>query len=221
MLLIALKDRFNRYFDADPAYDTILWFDPGRDYRELLEPLKAAGVPLRLVEREGELIRVRAELQYRKPSERMVIYLPWKRDDLASDWLAPIMPLADVFTDSLFRFLTGLDVVFPDDPRIKNAIKDVLPRLAGQSLGKGPGYWQRVLASLDAVREELLGDFGETLLRFLTLPDDVRQELRVKEIENFFYWLLSGRYGFEANTDDEPAAIARRLTAHLVAVRAF
>jgi len=221
MLLTALKDRFSRYFNSDPANDTILWFDPERDYAELLAPLKAAGVPLRLVEREGELIRVRYELQSRQPGARIVVYLPWKPDSAEADWLTPVIPLADVFAESLFRFLSHLGVAFPEDPKTRNAIKDVLPRLAGQSLGKGAGYWQKVLASLDAVREELLGDFGETLLRFLAMPDEVRRELRTKEIDNFFFGLLSGRYGFDAVLDEEPAAIARRLTAQLVAIRAF
>ena len=220
MLVSALKDRFSRYF-SDPSHDTILWFDPRRDYRELLDPLKAAGVPLRLVEKEGDLIRVRYELQYRQPGTRTVVYITWERENRASDWLVPIEPLADIFTDSLFHFLADCGVEFPDDPNVKRAIRDVLPRLARQSLDKGEGYWGHVLASLDAVREELLGDFGETLLRFLASPQQVRDELRDKKIDNFFFGLLSGRYGFEANGEEEPAAIARRFTAQLIAVRAY
>ena len=51
MLIAALKERFNQYFNSDPAHDTIVWFDAERDYRELLPALQQAGVPLRIVER--------------------------------------------------------------------------------------------------------------------------------------------------------------------------
>ena len=221
MLVSALKHRFENYFQRDPANDTILWFDPSRDYRELLTPLQDGGIPLRLVESEGDLIRVRSELEYRKPGEKFVVYLSWSQYDPVVDVLVPIIPVADVFSDSLFRFLSHLDVIFPDDPQTKNAIKDVLPQLAGQSIGKGKGFWTQVLSSLDAVREALLGDFEEILLRFLALPEEEFTQMQNKGIEQFFFGLLESRYGFRADTNQKPDTIVRQLSMHLIATRAY
>lgn len=221
MLITALKNRFTIYLQQDPTNDTILWFDAGRDYRELLQPLQGAGVPLRLVQSAGELIRIRAELIYRQPGEKVVVYLPWAQYDPTVDILIPNIPVAEVFSDSLFRFLSHLDVVFPEDPQTKNAIKDVLPQLAGESIGKGRGFWNQVLSSLDAVREALLGDFEEILLRFLALPDEELVQMQSKGIEQFFFGLLESRYGFRVDTSQSPETISRQMSMHLMATRAY
>ena len=215
MLLNALKKRFKGDLKSRPI---LVWFDPEGDYLPLLDDLSAAGLPLTCIQTEGQLIRLRANLLY-QPAPT-IVYLPWKRDAAESDLLVPILPLAHVFNDSLFRFLSDQGVTFPD--KIRSTLKDVLPRLAKQSLGKGDGYWKKVLSSLDAVREELLGDFGEKLLSYLAVPAETYAELEKNAIENFFFGLLASRYGFECDPASEtPDAIARRLTAHFILARAW
>jgi hypothetical protein len=217
MLLTALNKRFRGLLEARPI---LLWFDPEGDFQPLLDDLSGAGLSLRCIQTEGQLIRLRANLLYHPAPT--VVYLPWKRDDPRSDWLTPIFPLASVFSDTLFRFLSDQGVTFPDDPKIRGLIKDVLPRLARQSIGKGAGYWAKVLSSLDAVREELLGDFEDKLLNYLALPAETHAELKKNEIENFFFGLLASRYGFETDPAGEtPAAIARHLAAHFIVSRAY
>jgi hypothetical protein len=217
MLLNALKKHFKKHLDSRPI---LVWFDPEGDFQLLLDDISAAGLPLTCIQTEGQLIRLRADLLY-QPAPT-IIYLPWKRDADESDLLTPILPLAHTFTDSLFRFLNAQNVSFPDDPKTKGPIKDVLPRLAKQSLGKGSGYWKKVLSSLDAVREELLGDYAEKLLSYLAVPTETQADLEKNNIENFFFGLLASRYGFECDPASEiPEAIARRLTAHFILARAW
>jgi len=217
MLITALKKHFQGLLKAR---FTVLWFDPEGDFLPLLEELYASGLSIRRIESKGQLIRLRADLLH-SPTPT-VIYLPWKRDASETDLLTPIFPLASIFNDTLFRFLSDQGVAFPEDAKTRAAIKDVLPRIAKQSIGKGEGYWKKVLSSLDAVREELLGDFGEKLLDYLALPAQTHTYLKKNEIETFFFGLLASRYGFEGDPINEtPEAIARRLTAHFVIARAY
>jgi len=217
MLLKALKNQFKKYLNSRRI---LIWFDSEGDYQLLLDDLIAANLPLTCIQTEGQLIRLRADLLY-SPAP-IIVYLPWKRDAAESDLLTPILPLANIFNDNLFRFLNEHGVAFPDDPKTRSAIRDVLPRLAKQSLGKGSGYWKKVLSSLDAVREELLGDFGEKLLSYLAVPAETYAELEKNDIENFFFGLLASRYGFECDFASEtPDALARRLTAHFILARAW
>jgi hypothetical protein len=216
MLLNALKKRFNGDLDSRPI---LVWFDPEGDYLPLLDDLSATGLPLTCIQTEGQLIRLRANLLY-QPAPT-IVYLPWKRDTAESDLLVPILPLANIFNDNLFRFLSEQGVVFPDDPKIRSLIREVLPRLAKQSLGKGEKYWGK-FKSIGDVLEELLGDPVEKLLNFLALPEETYKELQDKGADNFFFALLATRYGFEVNDGSEPpTAIARRLTGHFIVARAY
>ena len=216
MLLNALKKRFKGDLKSRPI---LVWFDPEGDYLPLLDDLSAAGLPLTCIQTEGQLIRLRANLLY-QPAPT-IVYLPWKRDAAESDLLVPILPLANIFNDNLFRFLSEQGVVFPDDPKIRSLIREVLPRLAKQSLGKGEKYWDK-FKSIGDVLEELLGDPVEKLLNFLALPEETYKELQDKGADNFFFALLATRYGFEVNDGSEPpTAIARRLTGHFIVARAY
>jgi len=217
MLITALKKHFQGLLKARPI---LVWFDAEGDYVSLLDDLTASGLPLTCIQTEGQLIRLRADLLYHPAPT--VVYLPWKRDAAESDLLTPILPLAHIFNDNLFRFLNEQGVSFPDDPKTRSTIREVLPRLAKQSLGKGAGYWKKVLSSLDAVREELLGDFGEKLLSYLAIPAETHAEFKKNDIENFFFNLLASRYGFECDpTSETPEALSRRLTAHFILARAY
>lgn len=216
MLLNALKKRFNRDLGSRPI---LVWFDPEGDYLPLLDDLSAAGLPLTCIQTEGQLIRLRAGLLYHPVPT--IVYLPWKRDAAESDLLTPILPIAHIFNDTLFRFLNEQGVSFPDDPKIRALIREVLPRLAKQSLGKGAKYWDK-FTTIGDVLEELLGDPVEKLLNFLALPEETYKELQDKGADNFFFALLATRYGFEISDGSEPPiAIARRLTGHFIVARAY
>ena len=218
MILAALQKQFNQLLGTLPV---LLWFDPDGDFLPLLDDLQTAGLPVCRIQHTGQIIRLRADLLYAHVSVPTLVYLPWKRDAVENDLLTPLFPLSHVFNGSLFRFLSDQGVTFPEDPRTRNAIKEVLPRLAKQSLGKGAGYWHKALSSLDAVREELLGDFEDKLLNYLALPNETQLELKKNEIESFFFGLLASRYGFEAGPGEQPEATACRLAAHFIIARAY
>lgn len=129
MLINALKEQFEHNL-LEKAF--ALWFDGEQDYHSILDGLRTPGMQLRIVLSSGELIHLRADLQALPPGEKLVIYLPFSQDDPAIDILTPLIPLAATFNDSLLRFLSQQGVEFPEDPKTRSVIKDVLPRLALQ-----------------------------------------------------------------------------------------
>ena len=73
MLIKLIADRFNTYFEQDPDHNTILWFDPHREWEGLLPYLKPH-LPLLIF--EGSQLHLRYQLVKRTPGERYVVSPP-------------------------------------------------------------------------------------------------------------------------------------------------
>ncbi|MGC9335702.1 MAG: hypothetical protein ACP5JJ_16260 [Anaerolineae bacterium] len=73
MLIKTLVDEFTAYFERDPDHDTILWFDPRREWEGLLPHLQPH---LLLLIFDGSQLEIRHRLVSREPGERFVVYLP-------------------------------------------------------------------------------------------------------------------------------------------------
>jgi len=215
MLVQALTDHVNTYFDQAPDHDTVLWFDPEEEYAALLDHL----TELPLQRYEGSLLRVRYQLIQRAPGERAAVYLPLPRKE--AEVLRPFFATSLVFRERLYRFLRRQGLDFPDDPQVAHELRALLPRLAARSVGKGRAFWEYNLANLERARETLLGNFDDALLRFLAQPNPTLAELKREQLDGLFFAQLESAYGLVAAPEDDPDDVARRLTAQLALVRAF
>lgn len=222
MLIQALEDHFTGYFAQAAHNDTILWFDPEKEYAGLLDSLDH----LPLWRFEGSLLQLRYRLVQRAVGEKAIVYLPMTEEK--ADLLRPFCATSFCFQDRLYRFLRQQGLDFPDDPAVAHRLRQLLPQLAVQSLGKGRGFWEYNLANLERAINTLLGEFDSTLLRFLEHPRGELAQLQAQHFDGLFYAQLAGAYGLDAAaggvpavSEDNPDEVARRLTAQLVLVRAY
>jgi len=210
MLTQALRDHFHSYFKRAKHHDTVLWFDPGEEYAALLDYLTE--VPLWRY--DGSLLRLRYRLIHRAPGERAVVYLPLRQEE--AEVLRPFFATSHIFRDRLYRFLRRQGLDFPDDPQVAHEMRELLPRLAARSIGKGRAFWEYNLANLERARETLLGNFDDALLRFLAQPQPTLAELKGEKLDGLFFAQLESAYGLSADPEDDPDEVARRLAAQLI-----
>ena len=215
MLVQALMDYFEGYFDGAKHHDTVLWFDPDGEYAALLDHLTG----IDLWRYEGSLLAIRYRLVHRAPGERTVVYLPMRQSE--AEILRPFFATGRIFRDRLYKLLRQQDLNFPDDPEVAHELRALLPRLVARSVGKERAFWEYNLANLERVRETLLGNFDDTLLRFLAGPERVLADLKQEQLDGLFFTQLESAYGLAATPDDDPNEVARRLTARIVLARAF
>ena len=210
MLVQALTNHFQSYFNRAKHHDTVLWFDPGEEYAALLDHLTE--VPLWRY--DGSLLRLRYRLINRAPGERAVVYLPLRQED--AEVLRPFFATSLIFRDRLYRFLRRQGLDFPDDPQVAHELRELLPRLAARSVGKGRAFWEYNLANLERARETLLGNFDDALLRFLAQPEVTLAELKREKLDGLFFAQLESAYGLAAHPEDDADQVACRLAAQLI-----
>ena len=217
MLVQALTEYFNGYFNRAEHCDTILWFDPDQEYSALLDHL----TELDLWRYENSLLQIRYRLIHRAPGERTVVYLPLRLED--AEILRPFFATGLVFRERLYRFLRRQGLDFPDDPQVAHELRALLPRLAARSVSKERAFWEYNLANLERARETLLGNFDDTLLRFLAQPQAIVAELKREQLDGLFFAQLESAYGLvlDATPEDDPEEVARRLTAQLILTCAY
>lgn len=215
MLVEALTYHFQSYFNRAKHHDTVLWFDPGQEYAALLDHL--TDVPLWRY--QGSLLELRYRLINRAPGERAVVYLPLRQEE--AEVLRPFFATSLIFRDRLYRFLRRQGLDFPDDPQVAHELRELLPRLAARSVGKGRAFWEYNLANLERARETLLGNFDDALLRFLAQPRATLDELKQEKLDGLFFAQLESAYELAAAAEDNPDEVARRLAAQLILTCAY
>lgn len=215
MLIQALTDEFQRYFAQADHHDTVLWFDPEKEYSALLDDLTG----LRMWRYHDSLLQIRHSLIHRAPGQRVVVYLPLPRDE--AEVLRPFFATSLIFHERLYRFLRRQGLDFPDDPQVAHDLRALLPRLAARSAGKGRGFWAYNLANLERARETLLGNFDDTLLAFLDRPRSVLGELKREQLDGLFFAQMESAYGLAATPEEDPDETARRLAARLILTGAY
>jgi hypothetical protein len=67
----------------------------------------------------------------------------------------------------------------------------------------------------------LLGNFDDTLLRFLARPQDVLAELKREQLDGLFFAQLESAYGLSATAEDHPDETAGLLAAQLILTCAY
>lgn len=216
MLIQALTEHFNDYFERDSRHNTILWFDPKGDYINLLDHLSE----VELWRCGDSLLNLRYRLIHRAPEDQTVVYLPKRPDQV--EVLRPFFATSLIFRDRLYKFLSRQDIDFPDDPEVAHQLRRLLPRLATRSIGKGHDFWKYNLANLERARATLLGgNFEDALLKFLAHPKAMLKEWQQEQLDGLFFAQLESNYDLSATPEENPDKVALQLTAQLVLVRAY
>jgi len=223
MLIQTTLDRFNAYFQQDPGHDTILWFDPHREWERLL-PFLQPHLPLLTF--EGSLLHLRYQLASRPPGQRLVVYLPLAQDEAV--YLRPFFYTSRIFDDAIETALRDRGIALPDAPGAMRALRPLLPALAVASLGKGRAFWEGIV-NLETALARLIPDFDDLLLRLLALPAQALAELEARQVTGPFFDLLGSQFGVPAqetrfsgkNLVSEVDAWADRFTATLCLVDTY
>ena len=223
MLIQTIVDRFNAYFQQDPGHDTILWFDPHKEWERLL-PFLQPHLPLLTF--EGSLLHLRYQLANRPSGQRLVVYLPLQQDEAV--YLRPFLYTSRIFDDTIETALRDRGIALPDAPGAMRALRPLLPALAVASLGKGHAFWEGIV-NLETALARLIPDFDDLLLRLLALPAQALAELEVRQVTGPFFDLLGSQFGVPAqetrfsgkNLVSEVDAWADRFTATLCLVDTY
>jgi len=195
MLIEILVQKFNTYFEQNPDHDTILWFDPKREWEGLLPHLRSR-LPLLIY--QGSLLHLRYRLVERPPGQRYVVYLPFESLQRtrrgAAEYVRPFIYTSKVFDDSIETVLRDQGVELPEGYGKMRDIRPHLPALAVASIGKGRAFWKG-LDTLEAVLARLFPDFEERLMRLLAFPERTMKSLEDQDRTTAFFTLLESEFG--------------------------
>jgi hypothetical protein len=219
MLTKALIDEFSAYFERDPDHDTILWFDPQREWEGLLPHLQSH---LSLLVFDGSQLQIRHRLASREPGERFVVYLPLEPGESLlkrgeAEYLRPFFYTAKRFDDSIETVLRQAGASLPSDRTTLRQIRPLLPALAVASVGKGSAFWASI-ANLETALAYLIPDFEDLLLRLLASPSRTMAEFDARQIAGPFFDLVAEQFGVVAPDPGAEDAWADRFTATLCLV---
>jgi len=223
MLTQTIIAEFEAYFEQDPDHDTILWFDPHKEWERLLPHLEPH-LPLLIF--EGSLLHLRYQLAGRPAGQRLVVCLPMEQDEAV--YLRPFFYTSRIFNDTIETALRDRGIALPDAPGAMRVLRLLLPALAVASLGKGRAFWEGIV-NLETALARLVPDFDDLLLRLLALPAQALAELEARQVAGPFFDLLGSQFGvlaqetrfFGKNLVSEVDAWADRFTATLCLVDTY
>ena len=215
MLIQTIIDGFNTYFEQSPDHDTILWFDPQREWENLL-PYLRSHLPLWVF--EGSQLHLRYQLVSRSPDQRFVVYLPMKQDEAV--YMRPFFYIAKIFDDTIEATLRDHGIALPDAPGAMRSIRPLLPALAVASVGKGRVFWTQIV-NLETALARLIPDFEDLLLRLLAFPAQTMAELEAQKMADPFLDLLERQFGVAPPQKREEGEWADRFTATLCLVDVY
>jgi hypothetical protein len=212
MLIQTIIDEFTIYFEQNPDHDTILWFDPQREWEGLLSYLQPR---LPLLVFEGSQLQLRYQLVSRQSDQRFVVYLPMKRHEAI--YLRPFFYTAKVFDDTIETVLRDQGIPLPDAPGAMRSLRPLLPALAVASVGKGRAFWTGIV-NLETALARLIPDFEDLLLRLLAFPAQTMAELEARKMAEPFLDLLGSQFGVAPPQRGEEDEWADHFTATLCLV---
>lgn len=234
MLIQAIINEFNGYFNRDPRHNTVLWFDPKKEWQGLL-PHFAAHLPLfvyvddqapqlRQLEDKGAVVVYKSQLKMRyllakrEPQTRFVAYLPMAQEQ--ARFLRPYFYTAKCFHDSIEKTLSRMGIVLPTEHKTLQQIRPLLGALAIPSIGKGRAFWNRIV-SYETALENLFPDWEDTLLRFLAAPRSTLTDLSGRGLTQPFFELVKLEFDVEPPVSGHEAQWAEQFTARLCLVELF
>lgn len=215
MLIDALTDHFQSYFDRTEHHDTVLWFDPQGEWTELVPHLQER---VELLLYEGSFLRLRHELARRPPGTSAVVYLPMSQEQ--ANLLRPYFFTSKLYEATIESVLRGEGIRLPEAPEERRAVQSLLPLLALRSIGQGRAFWEGIFDRETALGH-LIVDLDDLLLRTLAQLDRTMADLDRQSLRGPFFDLVSLRFGASRPGPGEEDAWADRLTAMLCLVATY
>jgi len=215
MLVERIANEFEAYFQHSPDHDTILWFDPKREWEGLLPHLRSR---LPLLVFEGSQLYLRYELATRQSGDRRVVYLPMEKEE--ARYLRPFFYTSRCYKASIEKVLWEAGVALPADPATLRQLRPLLPALAVASVGKGRAFWEGVV-NVETALGRLVTDLDETMFRLLANPRRTTADLDHRGSREPFFHLVEIEFGIEPPEPGQEDAWADRFTAQLCLVETY
>lgn len=199
MILIWLNKTFESYFNEGVNNRIFLFFDPPRDFSDIMDQLIKKERNYEIIKGEKSLLKIKYNIEVLNPEKKFVVYLPFSSDSKEISYLKEYIYTGEVFSDTLYMFLKKMSVKFPPDKKVSD-IKKILPRLALESIGKTEEYWINIFEK--GSFELVLPDFRDKLFRFLLSPDELVEELEAAKQMDAFLKRMGADYGIIDHIDD-------------------
>jgi len=209
MIIHELRSEFNEYFASSNA-ELILWLDPERQWRGVIEHLKN---DFRIVEFNGSQLEVKAkvELTWDKGERpKFVLYLGGlSRDDLTVSKEYEFS--GKVFEETILQALArwGLEFEREHEPQLQEMLPILVTRFATKSMS----FWKDRLTPENL--RALLFDSDDTR-KMLAQPEITTQELEEKETYQVFCDYVKDRLAGPDPRDCKPQEWAERFTGYLI-----
>ncbi|MCK4306493.1 MAG: hypothetical protein KAY24_19785, partial [Candidatus Eisenbacteria sp.] len=246
MILQWLREDFETLLRRDPRTRVALWYDTKREFAGLLAPLEVelaqAGLALLALDPSqghGPLWVKWASEVGPAADRKVVIWLPNSRDDLAgraADGLrvdclleyrySGFEWLIEGKTPTLFGFLKSHKVSLPTKRSDQDALwrgdaESLLVKYTLANLDRDEVFWTSRMLTASVIRDAIVGDVEERLLRFLTNPTNEAHGLAEVGIGEEFITQVERRYGERPDLENSPDAWAHAFTTRLVLLEVF
>jgi len=209
MILQELRGEFNEYFQSSNA-ELILWLDPERQWRGVIEHLKD---DFRIVEFNGSQLEVKAEVELtwdKGERPKFVLYLGGlSRDDLTV--LKEYEFSGKVFEETILQALAqwGLEFEREHEPQLQEMLPILVTRFATKSMS----FWKDRLTPENL--RALLFD-PDDIRKMLAQPEITTQELEEKETYQVFCDYAMDRLAGPDPRDCKPQKWAECFTGYLI-----
>lgn len=246
MIVQWLGEDFGALFRRDPRARVALWYDVKGEFKGLLDRLEnelskddIALVVLDPAQAHGPLwVKWACEVGP-AAGQKVVIWLPYTRESLSTrptdalrlDCLleyrySGLEWLIEGKTPTLFRFLKSHMVPLPSKRSEQDALwrgdeKSLLVKYALANLDREETFWRSRPLSADLIRDSIVGNVEERLLRFLSDPDAEARHLQDTGIADEFATQVEGRYGNRPDLQEDPSGWARDFSEKLILLEVY
>jgi len=209
MIIQELKAEFNEYFQS-PDAELILWLDPERQWRGVIEHLKN---DFRIVEFNGSQLEIKAEVELigdKGERPKFVLYLGGlSRDDLTV--LKEYEFSGKVFEETILQTFARWGLEFEREH--EQALQKMLPILVARFATKSISFWKDRL-----IPENLRGLLFEPddIRKMLAQPEITIRELKERETYQVFCDYVEEKFGGPNPRDREPQEWAECFTGYLI-----
>ena len=209
MIIQELKAEFNEYFQS-PDAELILWLDPERQWRGVVEHLRN---DFRIVEFNGSQLEVKAEVELtwdKGERPKFVLYLGGlSRDDLTV--LKEYEFSGKVFEETLLQALArwGLEFEREHEPQLQEMLPIFVARFATKSMS----FWKDRLTPENL--RALLFD-SDDVRKMLAQSKITTRELKERETYQVFCDYVKGKFGGPDLRDYKPQEWAECFSGYLI-----
>lgn len=195
-----LKEDFEYYLNGGTENKVVLFFDPQDDFKDLIDHLKGDFTVLKASEKGEGLLGIKYKIEYSKPEENFVVYLPFSKDSKKISYLKEYEFTQKTFSDTLYMYLKKKGVEFPKDKKRIAKIKKGLPSLALESIGEGVEFWKSRFVKEEG--EIFFPNFDEYILNFIADPKGIFKKLESENKLESFVNMVNKKYGFNGDLKD-------------------